>query len=77
MTLKTIAIGVMLVVVGVVMGMSVPNAEAKRERDGQFALSAGSDSEVWRINVKTGAVSICENPRGAPNVPICSPWEPQ
>ena len=75
MTLKTIAIGVMLVVVGVVMGMSVPNAEAKRERDGQYALSAGSDSEVWRINVTTGEVSFCENTGGVANVPNCSPWE--
>ena len=78
MTVKQIAVGVMLVMVGVLIGMSVPNAEARRDylrqQPNEYALSAGSDAEVWRINTTTGEVSICENPRGAPNVPVCSPW---
>lgn len=75
MTPQTIAIGVTLVAVGVLMGMSVPDAEAQRKRIDRYALSAGSDSEVWRINVTTGEVSFCENTGGTANVPNCSPWE--
>ncbi len=73
MTLKTIAIGVALVLVGTLIGMTVPDAEAQRNR-GLFGLSAGSDSEVWRINLATGEVSICESASGATKVPVCSPW---
>ena len=74
MTLKSFAVGVTLVAFGMLMGTSIPNAEASRKQTVLYALSAGSDSEVWRANVRTGEVSICENPFGAPNVPVCSPW---
>ncbi len=56
MTAKTVAIGVALVLVGVLVGLNVPIAEA--QRDGPYALSA-TDSGVWRMNLRTGQVSIC------------------
>ena len=78
MTAKTVAIGAALVLVGVLVGLNVPMAEA--QRDGPYALSAGAVRSVWRMNVRTGQVSFCgsfsgtETPPG--KRPVCSPWGP-
>ncbi len=63
MTPKIVAIGAALVLVGVLLGMKFPTAEA--QRDGPYALSAGGGSiggdatYAWRINLPTGEVSLC------------------
>ena len=89
MTAKTVAIGAALVLVGVLVGLNVPMAEA--QRDGPYALSA-TEGGVWRMNLRTGQVSICgvamtpgsqalsvTSPSGFPpewSVPKCSAWVP-
>jgi len=77
MTAKTVAIGVALVLVGVLVGLNVPMAEA--QRNGPYAISAGGKGNtVWRADVRTGQVSFCirraSNPFTKP--PMCSPWGP-
>ncbi len=63
MTAKTVAIGVALVLVGVLVGLNVPMADA--QRDGSYGLSAGSaglggdGASTWRMNLRTGQVSVC------------------
>ncbi len=72
MTAKTVAIDVALVLVGVLVGMNVPIAEA--QRGGPYAIS-GDGKYVWRADVRTGKVSKCfldsyDKP------PLCSVWGP-
>ncbi len=57
MTPKTAAIGAALAVAGVLLGMNYPIAEA--QPDGPYALSAGGANFVWRMNTRTGEVSLC------------------
>ena len=57
MTAQTVAIGVTLVLVGVLVGLSVPMAEA--QRDGPYVLSSGTGGSAWRANARTGQVSFC------------------
>ncbi len=77
MTAKTVAIGVALVLVGVLLGLNVPMAEA--QRGGPYAISAaGTGNTVWRADVRTGQVSYCIRGTSDPfsKPPICSPWGP-
>ncbi len=79
MTAKTVAIGVALVLVGVLVGLNVPMAEA--QRDGPYALSSsGTGGSAWRANVRTGQVSFCMitgDPKNEPGKrPVCSAWGP-
>ena len=65
MTPKTVSIAVAIAVVGVLLGMNYPIAEA--QQGGPYALSAvgvgvgvGDDpTYAWRINTRTGEVSVC------------------
>ena len=80
MTLKIVAIGAALVLVGVLLGMNSPIAEA--QRDGPYAISPGSPGvagAIWRVNQATGQVSFClvaKTGRGTKEPPKCSPWGP-
>ena len=91
MTLKTVTIAVALAVAGVLLGMNLPIAEA--QRGGPYALSSSGSKgvAVWRMNQRTGQVSIClfEGGSGwkaetktltpkqtASLTPRCSPWGP-
>ncbi len=76
MTPKTVAIGAALVLVGVLVGLNVPMAEA--QRNGPYAFSATAPAYAWRMNVRTGQVSTCNGtPLGnPPPAPKCSPWGP-
>lgn len=96
MTPKTVTIAVVLAVGGVLLGMNYPIAEA--QQDGPYALSAvgggvGDDDAgatyAWRINTRTGAVSVCGllfprlmlvkpdfSAQQGLDVPKCSPWGP-
>ena len=73
MTPKTVAIGAALVLVGVLMGLSVPMVEA--QRDGHYKFVTVERNSVWRANQTTGKVSWCFA-KGAAIVAICSPWGP-
>ncbi len=92
MTPKTVAIGAVLVLVGVLLGMNYPIAEALW-RGGPYALSAGGANFVWRVKTQTGEVSLCgvagpqavyvnmETAEGEADrqlliTPKCSPWGP-
>ena len=56
MTPKTVAIGAALVVGGVVLGMNYADALW----GGPYGLSsAGSIGATWRMNQRTGQVSLC------------------
>ena len=61
MTPKTVAIGAVLVVAGVLLGMTYPIADALW--GGPYALSAGGSigdaTYAWRMNQRTGQVSVC------------------
>ena len=77
MTAKTVAIGVALVLVGVLVGLNVPIAEA--QRGGPYAISSGHASTAWRMNVRTGQVSVCKSKipfDENPGRPVCSSWGP-
>ena len=90
MTPKTIAIGAALVVGGGLLGMTYPIADALW--GGPYGLSAGAGlrGPVWRMNLRTGHVSLClfegdasawkaETPtprQTARMTPQCSPWGP-
>ena len=77
MTPKTVAFGATLALVGVLLGMNIPIAEA--QRDGPYALSAGGDSigdnatYAWRMNLRTGQVSVCG--LGVPKLMLFAPEE--
>ncbi len=59
MTPKTVAIGAVLALAGVLLGMNFPIAEAQRV-DGPYALTGGgAPAVVWRMNQRTGQVSLC------------------
>ena len=82
MTPKTVTIGVALVLVGVLVGLNVPMAEA--QRDGSYAISAATTpGAVWRINVSSGQVSMCRSETwssaiGPDTKPAgCAPWGPE
>ena len=77
MMLKTVAIATALAVGGVLLGMNYPIAEAQQ------------DAYAWRINTRTGAVSVCGllfprlmlvkpdfSAQQGLDVPKCSPWGP-
>ncbi len=73
MTPKTVAIGAVLALAGVLLGMNFPIAEAQRV-DGPYALTGGgAPAVVWRMNTQTGEVSLCGV---AGPTPSCSPWGP-
>ncbi len=63
MTPKTVAIGAALALAGVLLGVNIPISEV--QRDGPYELSAagvggGADGTyAWRINTRTGKVSVC------------------
>ncbi len=90
MTPKTVAIGTALAVAGVLLGMNYPIAGALW-RGGPYGLSASREpGAVWRMNQRTGQVSLClfqggasawkaETPtpqQKARLTPRCSPWGP-
>ncbi len=91
MTLKTVVIGAVLVIGGVLLGMNYPIADAQW-RGGPYALSAISTKPgaVWRMNQRTGQVSFCflegdvaafksetPTPRQSKLItPRCAPWGP-
>ncbi len=91
MTPKTVTIAAALAVVGVLLGMNYPIADALW-RGGPYALSAtgGKPGAVWRMNQRTGQISLCfveggasdfkaESPtprQTARTTPQCSPWGP-
>ena len=88
MTPKAVTIGAALVLGGALLGMNFPIADALW--GGPYGLSSsGSTLTVWRMNQRTGQVSLClvEEPnkiiREAPTpratagmTPQCSPWGP-
>ena len=86
MTPKIVAIGAVLVLSGVLLGMNYPIADALW--GGPYGLSAGkTQGTVWRMNQRTGQVSLCfiegdftvETPtprQTARMTPRCSPWGP-
>ncbi len=91
MTPKTVTIAAALAVVGVLLGMNYPIADTLW-RGGPYGLSAsgGKPGAVWRMNQRTGQVSLClfegsasdweaETPtprQTARMTPQCSPWGP-
>ncbi len=76
MTAKTVAIGVALVLVGVLVGLNVPIAEAQRGGS-TYVLGNSPNYLVWRLNTQTGQVSRCRF-KGeyidATISPTCTPW---
>ncbi len=89
MTPKTVAIGAALVFGGVLLGMNYPIADALW--GGPYGLSGTGPGAVWRMNQRTGQVSLCfiegastsdfkaetPTPRQTARItPRCSPWGP-
>ena len=76
MTPKTVTIAVALALVGVLLGMNYPTAEA--HQDGPYALSAGGANFVWRMNTQSGQVSVCGvfHPQGILATPETSTYVP-
>ena len=76
MTPKTVTIAVAIAVGGVLLGMNYPIAEA--QRDGPYGLSAIDSGAVWRMDRRTGQVSICfpEGEDVEDIILLCSVWGP-
>ena len=73
MTAKTVAICVALILVGVLIGM-VGVLVGTNVR-GVYAFSSIASPVVWRMNTRTGEMSVCQS-GGLKEPATCGQWGP-